>query len=160
MGEEIREVIAEQATRVMHVAQRSGPGRPPENEIPVAIPADFQWRGEGIVVAIPVLLVYTAAVGMVVMGRTRDALPPRSDQARADMVNLRGLTVDGRRVEFLTGQHDDHGFMYQGWAMLRAGESGRDLVLALDWPGIEPAERRMPAATVTEAARQVTVLWT
>ncbi len=156
MAEDRREIL-DQQTASQWVGRV--PDGPPRNEIPAALATTIRWRGEGIVIAIPSLLVYTTGAWMLILCRTVARQPATIENARAVMSKLRGLTVNGRPVDDLGGQHNDHGFAYQAWMMFRPEEVGSDLVFALDWPEIAPAEHQVPATSITQAMRQATILW-
>ena len=133
---------------------------PPENELPVPVAApEVVWRGDGIVFAIPSLQVYTTGAELNIVYRTPGAHPRTVEQSRQTREALMRLTVNGRKVTLLGGEHTDHGFTYRAWKTFRAEEANLDLVFILGWPGITPAEHRVPAATINEAIRHVTALW-
>jgi hypothetical protein len=134
--------------------------RPPENELPVPVAApEVVWRGDGIVFAIPSLQVYTTGAELNIVYRTPGAHPRTVEQSRQTREALMHLTVNGRKVTLLGGEHTDHGFTYRAWKTFRAEEANLDLVFILDWPGITRSEHRVPAATINEAMRRVTALW-
>lgn len=134
--------------------------RAPENELPVPVAApELVWRGDGIVFAIPSLQVYTTGAELNIFYRTPEAHPRTVEQSRQTTEVLMHLTVNGRKVTLLGGEHTDHGFTYRAWKTFRAEEADLDLVFMLDWPGITHSEHRVSAAAINAAIRRVTPLW-
>jgi hypothetical protein len=78
--------------------------------------------------------------------------------ARAISSALLGLKVGRGPVELLGGGPAERGFTHRAWIAFQQG-SHDDLVFTLEWPGVEPAEPRIPAQRVREAASRAVVLW-
>jgi hypothetical protein len=133
--------------RVIHASHG-----PPDNEIPAVLAPGVAWRGDGAVLAVPSLLVYTTGIELLVMYRTKATGRPSLAEARA-AAPLSGLTVNDRPVGALGGGYDDHGFTYRAWVPLEGLDS---VTFALDWPGIEPARRHVTG--LREAASRVIVI--
>jgi hypothetical protein len=131
---------------------------PPENEIPRAVASSHVvWRGEGAVIAVPSLLVYTTGIWLLVIFRSRDRQPADIGDARATSEALRGLTVNGRSVDLLGGEHHGYGFTYLAWSQFRGDDAGAGADFGLQWPGVEPATHHVDG--IAEARSRVTVLW-
>jgi hypothetical protein len=132
-------------------------GGPPENELPAVLETpSVIWHGDGTVLAVPSLWVYTTGAEMLILYRARQAQSREIDNARLVSDTLpRGLRVNGRAVTLLDGEFLDHGFRYRAWVPFVTGE--RDLVFTLEWAGVEAGERRV--AGVGEAAGRAVVLW-
>jgi hypothetical protein len=141
---------------------------PPENEMPAVLPAGVSWHGDGIVVAIPVLLVYTTGTELLILCRARQS-EPRSEvpsgtkesmeRSQAIGDGLRGLRANGRPVELLRGAHGERGFSYRAWAAFLDGPGAApaDITFSLEWSGTENAEHRVTG--ISEAAAASEVLW-
>jgi hypothetical protein len=133
---------------------------PPENELPVVVPApDLVWRGDGIVFAIPSLQVYTTGAELLILCRSTRAQIRDVEHSRSTARALDGLRADGHHVGLLGGEHKDHGFTYRAWTTFSEDIPDVDGVVTftLDWPGTDPAEHRV--AGLREAASRVVVLW-
>jgi hypothetical protein len=129
---------------------------PPVNELPVVLATpDMIWRGDGIVVAIPSLLIYTTGAELLILSRTRHTQMRDIKYAQATGEALQGLRANGIPVELLGGEHHDHGFTYRAWIPFLA-ERG-DITFDLEWPGVERATRRVPG--IREAAAKAVLLW-
>jgi hypothetical protein len=130
---------------------------PPGSELPsvLATPA-LTSHGDGIVIAVPSLQVYSTGIELLVLGRARHGL----GDVVPHKVLRSGLRVSGRPVGLLGGENTRASFTHRAWHMFRPGEPGHgDLILTLDWPGIEAAEHVIPAADLSAAAQRVTTLW-
>jgi hypothetical protein len=139
---------------------------PPGNELPVAIATpDLVSRADDIAVAIPSLLVYTIGIELLILGRYREARivdPAEDHQAAANRLTAatrertdqlpRLVTFNGRPVELLGGQGDQHGFTYRAWA---ANLAGRNFVVSLSWPGAPTTTHTVKGAEMADAMRRV-----
>jgi hypothetical protein len=117
-------------------------------------------RGDGIILAIPALLVYTTGADLLLIYRGRAEQVWDTESVRATRAALRGLTANGRPVALQHGGYHGHGFSYQAWVPLEPGQRadpGGDATVELDWPGIEPAGHRVTG--IREAAARAVVLW-
>jgi hypothetical protein len=133
--------------------------RPPENEVPVAIATPHVlWRTEGTVMAVPSVLIYTTGVWLLALFRTPEKQSRTPEQVAALSNALRGLTVNGRAVELLGGEHGDHGFTYSAWVQFPEGSFRTGIAFNLEWPGIQPEEHHVNG--LVEARSKVTILWT
>lgn len=144
---------------------------PPENEIPVVLVPGISWRGAGVMLTIPVLLLYSTGFELLIMYRCRQTQDvegdnlTRADYASATMLHLRdiseklnGLKVNGRPVTQLGEQFHDHGFNGRAWVPAADMVDG-DQVVTLDWPGFEAARHRIARTAIADALREVTALW-
>lgn len=133
---------------------------PPANEIPAMVDTDLSWRGDGIVIAIPSLLVYTTGVEPLIICRTRYGGMNDDEHSGASRERLRGLRANGIQVQLLRGYHQEHGFTYSAWVpFIRHGSRGPDYDLAfeLEWPGIGSAAHSVSG--IAEAVRAAEALW-
>lgn len=135
---------------------------PPQNELPeVLATPGITWRGDGIAVAIPSLLVYTSGLELLIICRAKQTQVRDTQHAEATAERLRDLKANGHQVAMLGGEHYDHGFTYRAWFTFTW--NGRDLIptgditFELGWPEVEHAEHRV--AQVREAAARTVVLW-
>jgi hypothetical protein len=130
----------------------------PENELPTALPTpELTWAVPGGVLAIPVLLVYSAGFELLIMYRSREPQPRDLGVVQQAAEQLRGLRVNGHAVELHSGDHGGRGFTYLAWYQLRPGEPA-SAEFGLDWPGTEHRMHLVPL--IQEAAAQATPLWT
>lgn len=137
-----------------------GQHQPPANELPVAVPTpEIEWRGDGIVLAIPSLYVYTSGAEMMILCRTSHAQRRTIQHVRELGDPLKGLRANGVALDAQTGQHNEHGYTYRAWTTFLPEDANRDLVFTLDRNGITPAEHRVPAATISAAVGRVKTLW-
>jgi hypothetical protein len=134
---------------------------PPANELPVVLATpDVMWRGDGIVVAIPSLLVYTTGAELVILCRTRQAHRRDFEYSRASVKGLQSLKANGIPVELLGGEHKEHGFTYRAWIPFSpdgAGIPDGDITFELGWPEAEHTRHRVPG--VREIAGRAVILW-
>jgi hypothetical protein len=143
--------------RITHAAHE-----PPVNELPVVLGTpELAWRGDGIVFAIPSLLIYTTGVEILILCRTRYPQIKNIENARASADALRNLVANGMPVELLSGgERHEHGLTYRAWVSFASGGldvRGGDLRFALEWPGVEPAEHQVPH--IRELAAGAVILW-
>jgi hypothetical protein len=156
----------ETVRRVVHVQHE-----PPDNELPVVLVADISWSGADVVFAIPALHLYSTGIELLIMYRTRwspvvtgddltaaDYASAATLHARDVAEKLNGLKVNGRSVTQLGESFNDHGFTGRAWVPAAALVDG-DQILTLEWPGIGPAEKRIPRVTIVDALPKVKVLW-
>lgn len=138
-----------------------GGSRPPANELPVALATpEILWRGEGIVLAIPAMHVYTSGVEVFIFCRTTDIQPREISHAREIGSALdHGLKVSGTALHAQHGDHEDYGFTYRSWVPFAPDQYGNDLVFALDWPGIMPGQRGVSGEKIAAAIGRVSTLW-
>ena len=135
---------------------------PPENELPVVLATpEVTWRGDGLVVAIPSLLVYATGFELLIICRAREIQLKTVEHVRATTERLRGLKANGRKIGMLGGQYYDHGFIYRAWFTFAANEQDfiptGDVTFELEWPEVEHAEYRVVG--VREAASRAVILW-
>jgi hypothetical protein len=135
---------------------------PPENELPAVLATpDLDWRGDGIVLAIPALMIYTTGVYLLILYRTRRTQNRDIEHARATADRLRGLKANGRPVTLLGGEHRDYGFTYRAWVPFSPDEPdarpGDGLLFELEWPEVHRSACRV-AGVRREAAKAAT-LW-
>lgn len=133
---------------------------PPDDEMPVVLATpDLVWHGDGIVVAIPSLLVYTTGAEITIMARTRHGHMNDDEHSRASRTALTALKASNIRVTMLGGQHQEHGFTYRGWIPLGAGPE--DVAVSFGWPaaGIADSEIRIAGQKLAHAAARAVVLW-
>ena len=135
---------------------------PPENELPAVLATPgLVWHGDGIVLAIPALMIYTTGVYLLILYRTRRTQIRDIEHARAAADRLRGLTANGRPVTLLGGQHRDYGFTYRAWVPFGTDERdplpGDGLVFELEWPEVHRATHQVTGVRL-ETAKAVT-LW-
>jgi hypothetical protein len=132
--------------------------RPPENEVPVAVATpNVQWRAEGTVMAVPSVLVYTSGIWLLVLFRTAAKQSRVPEEVAAQSNALHGLTANGRPVELLAGEHNDHGFTYSAWVEFIEDNLRTGIKFNLEWPGIQSGERRV--SELMDARNQVITLW-
>jgi hypothetical protein len=138
------------------------PPVPPATELPVALTTpDLMWRGDGIVLVVPSLLIYTTGIELTIMCRRTRATQPQSTEHVSDVAATlpRSLKANGYPIQLLGGQYTDHGFTYSAWVSFRPGDASRDLVFALDWSGMPAAEHRIDAEAISGAVSRVAGLW-
>jgi hypothetical protein len=134
---------------------------PPANELPSALATpEVVWHGEGIAFAVPAMHVYTTGAEVFIFCRTTERQPRDIPHARDISTALeRGLKINGTAPHPKHGSHEDYGFTFRSWNAFRADEAGNDLIFTLDWPGVTPAERRVPWEEIATALSHVTTLW-
>jgi hypothetical protein len=142
---------------------------PPGNELPVALATpDLVSRGDDIALAIPSLLVYSMGIELLILGRYRHARtvdPAEDRQAAANRFTEsareraeqlpRLVTVNGRPVELLGGQGNEHGFTDRAWARFHPEVARTDFVVSLSWPGAPTTTRTVDADAIADAVRRV-----
>jgi hypothetical protein len=143
--------------RITHAAHE-----PPVNELPVALGTpDLVWRGDGVVFAIPSLLVYSTGVEVLILCRSRSSQIRNMENARVSADALRNLVANGMPVELLSGgEHHEHGLTYRAWVSFAStglDVRGGDLRFALELPGVERAEHQV--SQIREAAAGAVILW-
>jgi hypothetical protein len=132
----------------------------PENEVPFALATpDMMWHGDGTLIAVPSLLVYSTGVELLILGFSQRAWAGPMQDGLATAQALHGLTVSGRQIDLLGGHNTAHGFHHPAWRPFLPDLGGRDLVFALHWPDVEAAEHRVPAVSVADAISRVRTLW-
>lgn len=132
-------------------------GQPPGNELPAIVPApDVIWRGDGTVLAVPLIAVYTSGIELHVLYRTSVTYSEVTAQARRDSEILKGITVNGRNLTLLHGSYYSYGFNYRVWQPFM-GPVPDSLALALEWPGTSGGLRSVSG--IHGAADRIAVLW-
>jgi hypothetical protein len=135
---------------------------PPEDELPAILATPWVvWRGDGIVLAIPALMIYTTGVYLLILYRTRYTQVRDIEEARAAADRLRGLKANGRAVTLLGGEHRGYGFTYRAWAEFSTSEGdalpGDSVSFELEWPEVDRAAHRVEG--VRHAAGKAVTLW-
>jgi hypothetical protein len=126
----------------------------PRNEIPAVVPTPaLTWRGDGIVIAIPSLQVYSTGTEFVITGRFAGKQPRTTEHAAETGSQLDRIRVNGAAVSMLGGEYEDFGFTYVAW-MQHQPDRG-ELVFRLDWPGLS-AERAISAELIRDAVARIT----
>jgi hypothetical protein len=133
---------------------------PPENELPsVLATPQLVWRGGGVALAIPGLMIYTTGAYLLVLYRTARAQERTFEHARAAADRLRDLRADGRPVTLLGGEHRDYGFTYRAWVPFYVDATTTaapdHLTFQLVWPGLDQATHRVEGIRPITA----TALW-
>jgi hypothetical protein len=146
------------ARSTMHGHSPSGP---PATELPVALATpEMTWRGDGIVLVVPSLLIYMTGAELTVMCRTRATQPQSTEHVRDVADTLpRSLKANGYPIQLLGGQYTDDGFTHRAWAAFRPGDAGQDLSVTLAWHGWPADEYQIAGQAVSAAARSVATFW-
>jgi hypothetical protein len=138
---------------------------PPDNELPATATLEpLTWRGPGVVIAVPQLLVYTSGVEATVLclSQREWALDTREmlDQVTRGINGKSGgptafrLGVTGTPLMELGGEHRERSFRHRVWVPLPRAE---EFVMFCEWAayGISYAEHRVMVQTAVPPA----VLW-
>jgi hypothetical protein len=143
----------ERSGRIVHARYE-----PPQNELPVALATPhIAWRGDGIVIAVPSLLVYSAGTELLILCCARSARIRDHREAGEVARSLQNLTANGQRVQLLVGAHREHSFTYRAWVEFGPWAPGGDIEFELEFPGVERALHRV--AGVREVSSSAEVLW-
>jgi hypothetical protein len=138
----------------------SGASGPPADELPAVLPTpNVIWRGDGIVVAVPSLDVYSTGIELTIMCRMSSLQSRTTDYVQATKNRLHQLTVNGHPISQNRGEYDDHGFTYAAWVPL-SSDAMTDLstlAFELDWPEVQHAQHRVQG--IGRAAAKITRLW-
>jgi hypothetical protein len=135
---------------------------PPENELPsVMATPELTWRGDGIVLAIPALMIYTTGIYLLVLYRTAHTQAKTIEHARTAADKLRELRANGRPVTLLGGEHRDYGFTYRAWIPFSSDNSAAvasdAVTFELGWPDVDQMSHLIQRFR-EESARAIT-LW-
>jgi hypothetical protein len=137
-----------------------GSSRPPVDELPGVLPTpDITWRGEGIVVAVPSLQVYSTGVMLTIICRMNSPQPQTLEHASAMGDRVSQLKVSGTPVQQFGGNHDGWGFAYSAWVPLPPDAITSDVPLTfeLGWPEVEHAVHQVYG--IKDAASKVVRVW-
>jgi hypothetical protein len=133
-----------------------GANSPPANELPAVLPTpNIIWRGDGIVVAVPSLQVYSTGAELTIMCRMTSPQPRTIEHARSSSDRISQLRVNGIPVSQFRGNYDDFGFIYTAWIPI--AHDAAALTFELDWPEVGQKQHQVPG--IREAAAQVVRLW-
>jgi hypothetical protein len=133
-----------------------GVAGPPSDELPSVLPTpSIIWRGDGIVVAVPSLQVYSTGAELTIMCRMMLPQPRTVEHARATVARLSQLRANGGPVVLAGGSYDDFGFTYRAW--VPATGDTAVLTLELGWPEVGQMQHQVPG--IRDAAAKVTRLW-
>lgn len=137
-----------------------GAAGPPADELPAVLPTpNIIWRGDGIVVAVPSLQVYSTGVMLAIICRMNSPQPRTLEHASALGDRVSQLSVSGIAVRQFGGNHDDWGFTYAAWVPLPPDvmTSDGDLTFELGWPEVHHAVHQVLG--IKDAAATVVPIW-
>jgi hypothetical protein len=128
--------------------------------LPAVLPTPtIIWRGDGIVVAVPSLQVYSTGVTLAIICRMNSPQPRTLEHAKALGDRVSKLRVSGIPVSQFGGNHDGWGFTYSAWLPLPPGTIAPDNALRfeLDWSEVDHAVHQVHG--IGDTAAKVISLW-
>lgn len=137
-----------------------GAAGPPADELPAVLPTpDIIWRGDGIVVAVPSLQVYSAGVILAIICRMNSPQPRTLSRAAALGDRVSQLSVSGIPVRQFGGNHGNWGFTYSAWLPLPPDTFTSDTALTfeLGWPEVHHAVHQVHG--IKDIAARAVRLW-
>lgn len=131
---------------------------PPANELPAVLLTSVVWRGDGIVIAIPSLYVYTTGAEATIFCRTRHGNMNDQEHVRESREGLLTLKADEVPVTLLGGEHQERGFTYRAWIPFVSNlHDVTGFTLRLNWPLVDGSTQRVEG--VGRALQDVEILW-